>query len=134
MELLPVKARVPGHRGMVLLEVVIALTVFACVAFSLVVALNAATSAATDRNEVDAATVGLENNMAQVTGTRLATTTRDLPGDGSSIAYHLEVEPQVLQDDERKSFAGFYKVTLSATWKSGSESESRDLSELVYQP
>ena len=123
-----------ASSGMVLLEVIIALTVFTCVAFALVVALDEATGAATDRNQVDAATIGLENQMVQVANTRLATTTRDLPADGSAIAYHLEVDPQTLQDDDKKSFSGFYRVTLHATWKAGQATESRDLSQLIYQP
>ena len=128
------KPRPQSASGMVLLEVVIALAVFTCVAFALVVALDQATDAATDRNQVDAATVGLENQMVQVANTRLATTVRDLPPDGSPIAYHLEVDPQTLQDDDKKSFSGFYRVTLKATWKAGRDTETRDLSQLIYQP
>ena len=125
------------HRltgGMVLLEVIIALAIFTGVTFSLVMALDAATEASTDRNHIDAATVGLENEMTKICNTRLAEGQRDLPDDGSGISYRLEIAPQTLSDDQRKEFRGFLRVTLHAKWKSGGREESRDLSELVYQP
>jgi type II secretory pathway component PulJ len=123
-----------SSRGMVLLEVIIALTIFAGVAFSLVMALDAATEAATDRNQVDAVTLGLQNQMAQISATRLATMQRDLPDDGSHIAYHLEIGPEPLRDDARKTFQGFYRITLRATWRADNRTEDRALTQLVYQP
>jgi type II secretory pathway pseudopilin PulG len=121
-------------HGMILLEVIIALSIFAAVAFSLIMALDAATDAATDRNQIDAATVGLENQMAQIVSTRITPVRRDLPNDNSGITYRLEIGPEPLQDDAQRSFVGFYRVTLKARWKAGSRDESRELSELVYQP
>ena len=123
-----------SSRGMVLLEVILALTIFAAIAFSLVMALNAATDAATDRNQIDAATLGLENQMAQVSSAPVTPTRRDLPDDKSGIRYHLEVGPEPMQDDARKSFIGFYRITLRASWKAADRAESRELSQLVYQP
>lgn len=129
------KTRLPSQpRGMVLLEVIIALTIFTGVAFSLVMALDAATEAATDRNHADAATVGLENQMAQISQTRLAEAQRDLPADGSGIVYHLQINPQTLTDDNRKNFNGFFRITLQASWLAEGHKQSRELSELIYQP
>jgi Tfp pilus assembly protein PilV len=123
-----------GARGMVLLEVIIALTIFSGVAFSLVMALDAATDAATDRNHIDAATLGLENQMAKISATRVAETQRELPDDKSGITYHLQIAPASLQDDQRKEFNGFFRITLQASWKVESRKETRELSQLVYQP
>ena len=118
-------------HGMVLLEVIVALTIFTGVAFALVMALDAATEAGTDRNRVDAATLGLENRMAQLANAPIAPTKRDLPADPTGVAYHLEITPQTLEDDHRKDFSGFYRVTLRATWGRDREKE---LSQLFYQP
>jgi type II secretory pathway component PulJ len=128
------RSRSRRHTGMVLLEVIIALAIFTGVAFSLIMALDAATDAATDRNHVDAATVGLENQMAKISSTRLAETQRGLPDDGSGITYHLQVAPESLRDDNRKDFNGFFRVTFQATWKANGRTETRELSQLIYQP
>jgi Tfp pilus assembly protein PilV len=121
-------------RGMVLLEVIIALAIFTGVAFSLVMALDAATDAATDRNHVDAATLGLENQMTRIASTRLAETQRSLESDGSGISYHLQIAPESLRDDNRKDFDGFFRITLQASWKTEGRTETRELSQLIYQP
>jgi hypothetical protein len=119
---------------MVLLEVIIALAIFTGVAFSLVMALDAATDAATDRNHVDAATLGLENQMTKIAGTRLAETIRNLADDGSGITYRLQIAPESLRDDNHKNFDGFFRVTLQASWKADGRAETRELSQLIYQP
>jgi hypothetical protein len=118
-------------HGMVLLEVIVALTIFTGVAFALVMALDAATEAGTDRNRVDAATLGLENRMAQLANAPLAPTRRDLPADPTGIVYHLDVAPETLEDANRKSFSGFYRVTLRASW---GPDRDKELSQLFYQP
>jgi type II secretory pathway pseudopilin PulG len=116
---------------MVLLEVIIALAIFSGVAFSLVMALDAATDAATDRNQVDAATLGLENQMAKISSTRLAETQRSLPDNKSGIAYHLQIAPESLRDDNRKNFNGFFRVTLQASWIAQGRKETRELSQVA---
>ena len=121
-------------RGMVLLEVIIALSIFTAVAFSLVMALDAATEAAADRNYIDEATLGLENQMAQLSSGHLDEERRDLPADGSGINYHLDVGPEILRDARQRVFNGFYRTTLRASWRANGQTETRDLSQLVYQP
>ena len=120
--------------GMVLLEVIIALAIFTGVAFSLIMALDAATDAATDRNHIDAATTGLENQMTLVASAPLAPGQRALPDDGSGIAYHVEIAPETLSDDNHKDFNGFYRITLQAKWKLEGRTETRELSQLIYHP
>jgi len=127
-------SRPDSRSGMVLLEVILALMIFTGVAFSLVMALDAATDAATDRNHIDAAVQGLENQMAQATQAHVGEVTRDLPADGSGILYHLEISPEALTDDQNRKFTGFFRIHLTASWREGSRQETRELSELKYQP
>ena len=123
-----------GRRGMALFEVMIALTIFAMVAFSLVVALSGSMDAAQKRGEIDAALLGLQNQLALIHASPLIPVDKDLPDDGSGIGYHLTIETMAMQDQKSQPLTGMYRVTVRAKWTSLRQSEDRSLSELVYQP
>src|SRR5271163_3775612 len=89
-----------ARKGMVLLEVIIALTVFTIVAFSLVMVLESSFEAAKDRNEIDVAIRGLENQMELLHSARVLPGETDAPDDGSGVLYHIAVEPEQLQDQK----------------------------------
>lgn len=123
-----------AQRGMVLMEVLAALTIFTLVAFSLVMALSAALDVAKERNEIDAATRGLENQRALLHVGHMLPTDKDLPDDGSGILYHLTIQPEQMQDQKKQPVIGMYRATITAKWKSGGRDEDRSVSELIYQP
>ncbi len=123
-----------AQGGMVLLEVVAALTIFTVVAFSLIMALNAAMDVAVERNDIDAATRGLENQMSVLRGSRVAPIDKDLPDDGSGILYHVVVQGEPLQDEQNKAVPNIYRATITAKWKSNGTPEDRGISFLLYQP
>jgi prepilin-type N-terminal cleavage/methylation domain-containing protein len=126
--------RARARRGMVLLEVVIALTIFALVSLGLVMALNASFDAAKDRNAADAAARGLRNQLALLRGAPVTPGDRDLPDDGSGMAYSLSVAPEQMEDQKRQPVLGVYRTTITATWKRDGQVEKQAISELVYQP
>jgi hypothetical protein len=119
---------------MVLFELVIALTVFTLTAFALVIALNTAFTAATERNQIDTATRGLENQVALLHATQLTPEDKDLDDDGSGILYHRSIEPEQVFDQKKQPLLGLYRVTITAKWISGGQPYERHVSELVYQP
>jgi type II secretory pathway pseudopilin PulG len=121
-------------RGMVLLEVVIALTIFAVVSLGLVTALNESFAAAKDRNAADAAARGLRNQLAILRSARLTPGERDLPDDGSGMTYALSVAPEQMEDQKRQPVLGVYRATITATWKRDGQVEKQAISELIYQP
>ncbi len=134
MRALHVQRSRKGSHGMVLLEAIIAMTVFAMVVVGLVLTLDAALNAAKERNEIDMANRGLQNQMALVHAGRLNPMDKDLPDDGSGYTYHLQIEPEQMQDQKHQPVAGMYRTTITVKWKSGKEEEDRSLSELMYQP
>jgi hypothetical protein len=119
---------------MVLIEVVTALFIFTVVAFSLVMALDAAMDAAKRRNEIDAAMRGLANQLALIRATPVSPGTKDAPDDGSGIAYRIEVEPEPMKDQKGQGVPGIYRITVTAAWKLGGQAENRSISELIFQP
>jgi type II secretory pathway component PulJ len=130
----PNPCRRRARQGMVLLEVMTALTIFILVAFALVMALQSAFDAAMDRNEVDVAIRGLENQMALLHASPLLLGATDLPDDGSGILYHLMVEQEQMQDQKKQPVPNIYRATITATWTSRGLTDERDVSELIYQP
>ena len=123
-----------ASRGMVLFEVVMALFIFTLVAFSLVMALDSAFDAATDRNEIDVAIRGLGTQMALLHAARVLPGEKDMPDDGSGVLYHLAVTQEQMQDQKMQPVPNMYLVTIRATWTSRGQPEERDVSELIYQP
>jgi len=119
-------------RGMVLFEVIMALFIFTLVAFSLVMALDSAFDATTDRNEIDGAIRGLQNQMALLHAARVQPGERDMPDDGSGILYHVIVTQE--QDEKRQPVQNMYRATITARWNSRGQAEERDVSHLIYQP
>ena len=117
---------------MVLIEVVTALFIFTLVAFSLVMALNAAMDAASRRNEIDTAIRGLESQLALVHASPLTPVDKTLPDDGSGITYHLTVAPELMKDQHGQNVPGLFRVTIEAQWQTG-QGGTRSVSELMYQ-
>jgi hypothetical protein len=119
---------------MVLFEVLVALTIFTLVAFSLVMALNSAFDAALERNDIDVAMRGLENQMALLHESRLLPGESTLPDDGTGIVYHLSVEQEQMLDQKNQPVANMYRATITASWTARGQAATRDVSELIYQP
>jgi hypothetical protein len=123
-----------GRQGMVLLEAMTALFIFTVAGFALVMTLDSSFTAASERNEIDAAMRGLDNQLSILHQGRLLPGETDLPDDGSGIRYRREVVQEQMLDQKKQPVPNMYQATITATWKSGSEVETRDVSELVYQP
>ncbi len=122
------------RQGMVLFEVLLALSIFALVAFSLVVALRTTMDAAKRRNEIDTAMRGIENQLALLHAGRVLPEEKDLPDDGSGVRYHITIEYEQMKDQKNVSLTGMYRATVTAKWTSGREPEDRSAGELIYQP
>jgi hypothetical protein len=122
------------REGMVLIEVVMALTIFALVAFSLVMALDSAFDAEMDRNEIDVAMRGIENEMALIHIAPVTPGETDMPDDGTGVLYHLSVTPQQMTDQKGAQVSNMYRATISAKWTARGQAQERDISELIYQP
>jgi len=119
---------------MTLLEVVMALFIFTLVAFSMVRALDVAFDAAKERNEIDRAVIGLENQIALLHMSQLVPIDKDLPDDGSGVLYHVTVGVEQMQDQKNQPVGGMLRATITATWQSEGQTEQRSVSELIYQP
>ena len=125
-----------AESGMVLLEVLMALTVFAVVSLGLVMALDQSLDAATDRNRADEATRGLRNQMELLQGSVLIPGSRELTGNVGPVGavYRLEVQAVPLTDQRKQPLLGLYRATVTAEWQADHRVERRAISQMVYQP
>jgi hypothetical protein len=119
---------------MVLMEVVIALTIFALVAFALVKALDGAFDSAMERNQIDKAILGLQNQLALLHSGRVLPSEQDAPDDGTGILYHVSIAQAQMTDQKNNPVPNMYRATITATWKYRGDDMERDVSELIYQP
>jgi Tfp pilus assembly protein PilV len=122
------------RQGFVLMEVVIALFIFTMVAFSLVIALNSAFDATLERNQIEVAIRGLDNQVALLHSARVLPGENDAPDDGTGVLYHVSIAQEQLQDQKNNPVPNIYRATVTATWKFRGETQERDISELIYQP
>jgi len=123
-----------GRRGMVLIEVMTAFVIFVMVAFALVAALYSSFDAAKDRNEIDVALRGLDNQLAVLHEARVLPGETDAPDDGTGVAYHISIAQEQMQDQKGQPVPNMYRATITATWTSRGAPDTRTVSELIFQP
>jgi len=125
-----------GKKGMVLFEVMTAMFIFTLAAFAIVVALDKCLDAANNRNQIDLALRGLQNQLALIHGANIQPSETDAPDDGTGIAYHISVaQEQELRDEKGVPIPSIYRATITASWKGpDGNAQTRAVSELVYQP
>jgi hypothetical protein len=127
--------RRPRHeRGIVLLEVIIALTIFALVSLGLVTALTGCFDAEKDRDAADRAVRGLRNQFALLRGGPLLPGEQDVAMDANGLTYHVAIVPEPMQDQKQQPLIGMYRATITAQWKIEGKADQRQLSEILYQP
>ena len=126
-------ARAP-RKGMVLMEVLIALTIFSVVTLGLVIALDQSFGAARERNTAEAAQRGLRNELALLQASPVAPGQRDLPDDGSGLHFRVSVAAEPMIDQHKQPLPGLFRTTVTASWTEAGHHESRQVSELVYRP
>jgi len=122
------------RQGMVLFEVIIALAIFAAVAFALVTALDSSFGAAESRLDIDGAVRSLNNQLALLNAARVLPGDRDMPDDGSGYLYHVSVTQEQMVDQHNIPLQNMLRATITVTWQSRGETQSRSVSELLFQP
>ena len=123
-----------ARRGMVLLEVMVALDIFGTAALALVIALNSTFDAAADRNRIDLALRGLDNQIVLLHSARVTPGETDLPDDGTGVLYHLSVAQEQITDQKNQPVPNMYRVVITAKWTAHGQADERSISTLVYQP
>jgi prepilin-type N-terminal cleavage/methylation domain-containing protein len=118
-------------RGFTLLEVLIAVGIFAFAALGLLLALDSAIDGARGTQRNAKVREGLENRLASLSVGSLRSLEEDETEDG--VSYHMEVQREEVTNDEKTLLRGFWRLKVRAEWTSSGTPQSWEVSHLVYR-
>jgi prepilin-type N-terminal cleavage/methylation domain-containing protein len=119
------------RRAFTLLEVLIALGIFAFAALGLLLAMQSALDGASATQRDSRVRNGLQNRLASLSVGSLRPLGEDEVEDG--VNYHMEVQREEVVNDEKTILRGFWRISVRAEWKAGSEPQVWEASHLVYR-
>ena len=109
-------SRIPRRSGYILLELVIALTIFAIAVLGLSQSLTDALGVANTLNKEHAIRIGLKSFLEEArkkkTTSEMAMTTQD---DRLGVTYNSTIDDAGLTNKDGKTLTGLYKLTATAT-------------------
>ena len=129
------RLRRDGARAFVLLECMLAVTVFALGALALAKCSENLVKAEKFRREEALAQRALTNYWAQIeTGAIPLGDRASIPLEAAWDGMTMTIvrEPVKLMNEKEQELFGLYQVQLQLTWKAGGEEISRELSFMIY--
>jgi prepilin-type N-terminal cleavage/methylation domain-containing protein len=121
-----------GRRaGFTLLEVLIAVGIFAFAALGLLLALDSALDGARATQRDAAVRDGLANRLAGLSVGSLRPVSSDETENG--VTYHLEVQREEVTNAEKTILRGFWRLKVKAEWTGGGSPQTWEVSHLVYR-
>lgn len=102
------------RRGYMLLEVVLALSIFSVAVVGLLSSLNAALDADYEQRRLTHTRLHLQSMVDHTLAENLQTGEQSFEMDIYKVAYHRSVEPATVRLDANRSLDGFLKVTFQA--------------------
>lgn len=132
----PQRGGLRTSRGYILLELVIALTIFAIAVLGLTRSLNEALGVANSLNRDNAIRMGLrsflEESRKKKTTSEMATSTHD---DRLGVTFTSTIEDAGMQNKNGKNLADLYKLTATAMIDGAADDQQPEPATIyVYQP
>ena len=118
-------------RGFMLLEIMLAVAIFAIGVIALGWSVNNCLTAETAKNDDQRATQALRNRETEIErGSVIASDsqTTELEGVFTGITVKQTRTPLKLKNENNLDLAGLYQIDLEATWESGGEPQKKTLS------
>lgn len=122
--------------GFLLLEVMLAVAIFAIGVISLGACVNNCLSAQAFRKEDQRAREALRNQMAQIQAGAIAAaakSTTPMDGQYAGITIQQNFEPLKWKNENGQDISNLYAVHLDASWMSGTQKESKTLTFYITQ-
>ena len=120
--------------GYILLEVTLAVLIFACVVVGLAITLNAAIEAGLRQRRETAMVWALESKLAEARLTRLVIGKETSGRDENGVVYEKEISPLDVRTKQNQFMNGLYNIKITAYWKEDGRAEERNAQTYVYQP
>ena len=122
-----------SESGLLLFEVLLAVTIFSLAAVSLAVALSETLDAFREIRRESEIRVQLQTALAETTGQRLSLGKENLPLGNGSVVYSREIITLERENQFREPITGLYQVLIRADWQEGSRKRDREVLQYVYQ-
>lgn len=121
------------ESGLLLFEVLLAVTIFSLAAVSLAVALSETLDAFREIRRESEVRIQLQTALAETTGQRINIGKETLQlGDGS-VVYSREITALERENQFREPVLGLYQVLIRADWQEGTRRRDREVLQYVYQ-
>ena len=121
-------------RGFLLLEVMLATTIFCLVAVALMNGLGESADSMRRSNRESQIRLGLESRLAEAQAMPLQLGLHKEDPDGSGVAYEQQWEALQPVNQNKDVLSGLYKLTVRAHWTDRTVEESDEASIDVYRP
>ncbi|HEY8903169.1 MAG TPA: type II secretion system protein [Chthoniobacterales bacterium] len=118
-------------RAFTLLEVLVAVGVFAFAALGLLGALESALDGARATQQQSMVREGLSNRLASLSVGSLRPLQNDDTENG--VAYHEKVDREEVQNADGVILRGFWRISVKADWSDSRGPQSWTVSHLVYR-
>lgn len=118
-------------RGFTLIEMMIALAVFAFAALGLMLALQTTIDAARMSDRSAEVRNGIENRLARLSVGRLRPLANKETIGG--VTFSEKVDRETVRNEENSALSGFWRLSVTAEWSDPSGGQKWDVSHLVYR-
>jgi type II secretory pathway component PulJ len=121
-------------RAYILMEVILAASIFALAGISLATALNNMAKVFVRNRTESEVRVQLETRLAQARITPLVPQREKSEPDAKGIIYEKEVATLEMVNDDKIVLTNLYRLNITARWKEGTDEQVEKAEIYVYQP
>jgi signal peptidase II len=121
-------------RAFSLFEVMLAVTIFALVVMSLAQAIKSTVESSSLIQRESVTRQLLQNALNQARAGSLQPGTFPIESHDPTYTLEKTIEPLELQNKNKQLLQGLYRISITATWKEGQQTQQSKASLIVYQP
>src|SRR5258708_4140838 len=125
------RSRNRGLRAFTLIEVLMAVAIFAFAAMGLMIALGSTLDGAHETQREASVRAGLQNRLASLSVGSLRAMTNDETENG--VTYHEDVGREEVENDTKTILRGFWRIKVRAEWGPAAAPQTWEVSHLVYR-
>lgn len=123
------------RRGFTLLEVMLAVMIFAIAVLGLLTALQSSVDAANSFNREAAVTVALQSRLVEIEQGEFPGPGVEREGpDEMGVVYTRSIEPLTLHNRHGRTLPRLYRVQITAAWGSEEDEDNLTAEVYVYRP
>ena len=123
-----------NKHGFVLMEVILAIGIFAVAGIALAIALNELAKTYHQSRQVEAIRIELESRLAEARVGRIIEGSEKSEPDARGVVYEKTITRLEISNDDKIVLMGLYEISITARWQEGKASQQEKAGIYVYQP